>query len=37
MWIAACVARRTSLPVEVITAILDAGGRGDREPSLSFG
>jgi len=35
--IAAYVARRTSLPVEVITAILEAGGRGDRESSFSFG
>ena len=35
--IAAYVARRTSLPVEVITAILVAGGRADREPSFSFG
>ncbi len=35
--IAAYVARRTSLPVEVITAILEAGGRADREPSFFFG
>jgi len=35
--IATYVARRTSLPVEVIIAILEAGGRAEREASFSLG
>jgi hypothetical protein len=35
--IAAYVARRTSLPVEVITAILEDGQRAEREPAFSLG
>lgn len=35
--IAAYVARRTSLPVETITAILEDGGRAEHGPTLSLG
>ena len=35
--IAAYVAHRTSLSIEVITAILEEGGRRESEPSYYFG